>query len=61
MPLVGNGRQTLIMLETPRLRLIPLTLGQLELALNDLPALAREMGMPSRPTCWTRTSSARWA
>jgi [ribosomal protein S5]-alanine N-acetyltransferase len=37
------------MLETSRLQLIPLTLGQLELALNDLPALSREMGMPLPP------------
>jgi hypothetical protein len=27
------------MLETPHLQLVPLTLAQLELALNDLPAL----------------------
>jgi len=33
------------MLETPRLQLIPLTLAQLELALNDLLALSREMGV----------------
>jgi ribosomal-protein-alanine N-acetyltransferase len=37
------------MLETPRLQLIPLMLGQLELALNDLPALGREMGVSLPP------------
>ena len=37
------------MLETPRLQLIPLTLAQLGLVLNDLPALAREMGVTIPP------------
>ena len=37
------------MLETPRLQLIPLTFAQLELALNDLTALAREMGVSLPP------------
>jgi [ribosomal protein S5]-alanine N-acetyltransferase len=37
------------MLETPRLQLIPLTLTQLKLALNDLPALAREMSLTIHP------------
>jgi RimJ/RimL family protein N-acetyltransferase len=37
------------MLETPRLQLVPLTLAQLELALNDIPALAREMDVTIPP------------
>jgi [ribosomal protein S5]-alanine N-acetyltransferase len=37
------------MLETPRLQLVPLTLAQLELALNDILSLAREMGLTIPP------------
>jgi len=37
------------MLETSRLQLIPLSIVQLELALNDLPTLAREMGVTIHP------------